>query len=170
MPSFPFVVRSEWLSSPEENPPELYFCCNKLNVWANTADQAREACLVTRNIMAKYFEQVHKDVVSQLTGTCLYLITIRVCGWIIISVMSVCLCVCLSACVSVFVSVQAITFEPLKPGTLFTRIHLYNIYAKFEYQGHWIKVNIKWMKSLVFHIIISHACISKNVAQRLRSS
>ena len=59
--------------------------------------------------MAKYFEQVHKDVVSQLTGTCLRLITIRVCAWIIISVMSVCLCVCLSVCMSVFVSVQAIT-------------------------------------------------------------
>ena len=62
------------LSSPEElSPPDLYFSSSKLNVWANTADQAREACLVTKNIMAKYFEQVHKDVVSQLTGTCLHL-------------------------------------------------------------------------------------------------
>ena len=42
--------------------------------------------------------------------------------------MSVCVCVCLSVCLSVHlyvcVSVQVITFEPLKVGTLFL-VHTY---------------------------------------------
>ena len=58
--------------------------------------------------------------------------TIRVCGYVIISVesvcLSVCLCVCLSVhlsvCLSVCVSVQMITFEPLKIGTSFL-VHTY---------------------------------------------
>ena len=45
----------------------------------------------------------------------LALITTRVCGKVMFSVMSVCLCVCLS----VFLSVQAITFEPLNIETSF---------------------------------------------------
>ncbi len=52
-----------------EVPTVHYFCTNKLNVWSNTADQAEEACKVTKNMMSKYFEQIHKDVAAQLTGT-----------------------------------------------------------------------------------------------------
>ena len=63
------AVNSEWMRSPEgAAPPSHYFCASKLNVWANTADQAEEACKATKKNMARYFEQKHKDVVSQLVG------------------------------------------------------------------------------------------------------
>ena len=44
-----------------------------------------------------------------------FLITTRVCGQVMLSVMSV----CVSVCVSVFLSVQVITFEPLDIETSF---------------------------------------------------
>ena len=57
------------MHSPEvDAPPEHYFCAAKLSVWANMADQVKEACSHTRAIIGRYFEQKHRDVVSQVTG------------------------------------------------------------------------------------------------------
>ena len=69
------TVESEWLKSPEKAPPPThYFCSRKLNVWTNTADQVQEACKVTKKVVGRYFEQRHRDVVSQLVGACLLII------------------------------------------------------------------------------------------------
>ena len=63
------AVSGEWSDSVEDvYQPSLYFCRSKLNVWSNTADQAREACQQTRHVLGKYFEQKHHDVLSQLVG------------------------------------------------------------------------------------------------------
>ena len=63
------TVSSEWLRSTETvSPPPQYFCESKLNVWANTADIAQEACQVTKDVIGRYFEQKHRDVASQLVG------------------------------------------------------------------------------------------------------
>ena len=64
-----YLVNSEWMRSPEvDAPPDHYFCPTKLKVWANTADQVKEACGFTKAIIGRYFDQKHRDVVSQITG------------------------------------------------------------------------------------------------------
>ena len=65
-------VNSAWLPSPEKTePPDHYFCATKLKAWANTADQVQEACCETKQLIGRYFEQKHRDIVSQLVGRCL---------------------------------------------------------------------------------------------------
>ncbi|XP_052238389.1 epithelial cell-transforming sequence 2 oncogene-like [Dreissena polymorpha] len=62
-------VSSDWCIPYKEGPPpEQYFCTSKLNVWANTADQAVESLKKCRQILAPYFENAHRDVAAQLTG------------------------------------------------------------------------------------------------------
>ena len=64
-----FAVNSDWLPSPEKTaPPSHYFCMSKLNAWANTADQVQEACRETKQLIGRYFEQKHRDLVAQLVG------------------------------------------------------------------------------------------------------
>ena len=65
-------VNSAWLPSPEKmDPPDHYFCTTKLKAWANTADQVQEACSDTKQLIGRYFEQKHRDIVAQLVGRCL---------------------------------------------------------------------------------------------------
>ena len=70
-------------------------------------------------------------------------VCLSVCRSVCLSVcVSVCLCVHLSVFLSVFLSVQATTFEPLDIETSFLvcRYILTISKVKFEYQGHWLKV------------------------------
>ncbi|XP_069127414.1 epithelial cell-transforming sequence 2 oncogene-like isoform X1 [Argopecten irradians] len=62
-------VNSDWLLPYKEGPtPSMYFCTSKLDVWTNTADQAKEALTTCKKLLSPYFEKTHKDIVSQLTG------------------------------------------------------------------------------------------------------
>ena len=73
--------------------------------------------------------------------------------WIGNNFSQVCLYVCLS--------VQAITFEPLKLGSLFfsVQIHLDLIYFMFEYQGHWIKAKVKQRNDIFYQTLLLYAYI-----------
>ena len=51
----------------------MYFCQSKLNVWANTADQAQEALKTTRKSLTPYFEKTHRDIAAQLAGKAMYI-------------------------------------------------------------------------------------------------
>lgn len=63
-------VNTEWLIPYERNtqPPKVYFCQSKLDVWANVADQALEAVKHTRSSMDPFFDDLHRNVSAQLTG------------------------------------------------------------------------------------------------------
>ena len=64
-----YTVNSAWLLDYDhKSPPQVYFCTSKLQVWANVADQAKEAIDNCRDLLAPYFEKTHRDIVSQLTG------------------------------------------------------------------------------------------------------
>ena len=62
-------MNTEWcLPYKEGPPPEQYFCTSKLNVWANTADQALEALGKCKQVLTPYFESAHRDIAAQLAG------------------------------------------------------------------------------------------------------
>ncbi|XP_052809918.1 epithelial cell-transforming sequence 2 oncogene-like isoform X2 [Mya arenaria] len=62
-------VNTDWCIPYREGPPpEQYFCTSKLNVWANTADQAVESLKKCREILTSYFESSHRDIAAQLAG------------------------------------------------------------------------------------------------------
>ena len=66
---FYFTVNTEWLSPYiDGNPTQVYFCQSKLDVWANTAGQAKEALRTCKELLTPFFDKTHKDIVSQLTG------------------------------------------------------------------------------------------------------
>ncbi|XP_046583392.1 LOW QUALITY PROTEIN: epithelial cell-transforming sequence 2 oncogene-like [Haliotis rubra] len=66
-------VNTEWLIPYKDcQPTDKYFCPSKLRVWANVADQALEAITDCRQIMAPYFEKVHRDIAAQLTGQVMF--------------------------------------------------------------------------------------------------
>ncbi|OWF50928.1 epithelial cell-transforming sequence 2 oncogene-like isoform X1 [Mizuhopecten yessoensis] len=66
-------VNSDWLLTYKEGPPpSMYFCTSKLDVWSNTADQAKEALTTCKKLLSPYFEKTHKDIVSQLTGQVMF--------------------------------------------------------------------------------------------------
>lgn len=66
---FYFAVNTEWLSPYiDGNPTQVYFCQSKLDVWANTAGQAKEALRTCKELLTPFFDKTHKDIVSQLTG------------------------------------------------------------------------------------------------------
>ncbi|CAH1798589.1 unnamed protein product [Owenia fusiformis] len=66
-------INSEWSLAVDDTPPPMsYFCTSKLNIWANTADQVQEACQVAKKLLASYFQEIHKDVVSQVTGQVIF--------------------------------------------------------------------------------------------------
>ena len=62
-------INTEWLSPYiDGNPTQVYFCQSKLDVWANTAGQAKEALRTCKELLTPFFDKTHKDIVSQLTG------------------------------------------------------------------------------------------------------
>ncbi|XP_055888688.1 epithelial cell-transforming sequence 2 oncogene-like isoform X2 [Biomphalaria glabrata] len=63
-------INTEWLISYEGNkqPPGVYFCQSKLNVWSTVADQALEAVRDIRTLMDPYFDKLHRNISAQLTG------------------------------------------------------------------------------------------------------
>ncbi|XP_053396270.1 epithelial cell-transforming sequence 2 oncogene-like isoform X2 [Mercenaria mercenaria] len=66
-------VNTEWcLPYKEGPPPEQYFCTSKLNVWANTADQAVEALGKCKQVLTPYFEAAHRDIAAQLAGEVIF--------------------------------------------------------------------------------------------------
>ena len=66
---FYFTVNTEWLLPYiDGNPTQVYFCQSKLDVWANTAGQAKEALRTCKELLTPFFDKTHKDIVSQLTG------------------------------------------------------------------------------------------------------
>jgi len=48
--------------------PLLYFCDGKLLLWSKMAEKAVEACRTVRSIVGQFFQEHHRDVVSQLVG------------------------------------------------------------------------------------------------------
>lgn len=68
--SFLNTANSEWLTSPEaEKQANLYFCSEKLSIWAIVADQVTEGTIRTKKLLSSYLEQQNKDICSQITGT-----------------------------------------------------------------------------------------------------
>ena len=71
-------MNTDWcIPYKEGEPPKMYFCQSKLNVWANTADQAQEALRTTRKNLTPYFEKTHRDIAAQLAGMmliCMYFV------------------------------------------------------------------------------------------------
>lgn len=70
-----FLVNSDWLIPYKEDrpgavtqPPEVYFCQSKLDVWSHVADQAIEALASCKQHLGQFLENTHRDIVSQLTG------------------------------------------------------------------------------------------------------
>ncbi|XP_076076659.1 epithelial cell-transforming sequence 2 oncogene-like [Mytilus galloprovincialis] len=62
-------INTEWLLPyADGSPTTAYFCQSKLDVWANTAGQAKEALRVCKEQLTPFFDKTHKDIVSQLTG------------------------------------------------------------------------------------------------------
>ncbi|XP_056015999.1 epithelial cell-transforming sequence 2 oncogene-like isoform X2 [Ostrea edulis] len=68
-------VNSDWLIPYKEGrpaktlqPPHVYFCPSKLDVWSNVADQAMEALSSCKLHIGQFLEKTHRDIVSQLTG------------------------------------------------------------------------------------------------------
>ena len=61
--------------------------------------------------------------------------------------LSACVCVCGSVC-----SGCNIWTNKGRSYIFSTHIHLYNFWVKFEYQGHWIKINVKSI-NFIIHII-----------------
>ncbi|KAH9525224.1 epithelial cell transforming sequence 2 oncoprotein-like [Bulinus truncatus] len=63
-------INTEWLITydVDKQPPSMYFCQSKLNVWTNVADQALEAVREIRNSMDPYFDRLHRNISAQLTG------------------------------------------------------------------------------------------------------
>lgn len=68
-------VNSDWLIPYKEGrpgavtqPPEVYFCQSKLDVWSHVADQAIEALASCKQHLGQFLENTHRDIVSQLTG------------------------------------------------------------------------------------------------------
>lgn len=71
------LVNSDWLipykegrPGPVTQPPEVYFCQSKLDVWSHVADQAIEALASCKQHLGQFLENTHRDIVSQLTGLC----------------------------------------------------------------------------------------------------
>ena len=63
------LVNTDWCIPYQVGPPpSVYFCSSKLNVWANTADQAKESLNKARSALMPYFENTHKDIAKQLAG------------------------------------------------------------------------------------------------------
>ena len=64
-----FPVNTDWLLPyADGSPTTSYFCQSKLDVWANTADQAKEALRTCKDHLTPFFQKTHRDIVSQLTG------------------------------------------------------------------------------------------------------
>ncbi|KAK3098400.1 hypothetical protein FSP39_019161 [Pinctada imbricata] len=68
-------VNSEWLIPYKDEktrsrvePPSMYFCQSKLDVWSHVADQAREALSSCKTHLQHFFQKTHRDIVSQLAG------------------------------------------------------------------------------------------------------
>lgn len=68
-------MNSDWLIPYKEGrpgavtqPPEVYFCQSKLDVWSHVADQAIEALASCKQHLGQFLENTHRDIVSQLTG------------------------------------------------------------------------------------------------------
>lgn len=71
------LVNSDWLIPYKEGrpgavtqPPGVYFCQSKLDVWSHVADQAIEALASCKQHLGQFLENTHRDIVSQLTGLC----------------------------------------------------------------------------------------------------
>ncbi|XP_062586271.1 epithelial cell-transforming sequence 2 oncogene-like [Saccostrea cucullata] len=68
-------VNSDWMIPYKEGrpaktvqPPQVYFCQSKLDVWSHVADQAIEALASCKQHLGHFLEYTHRDIVSQLTG------------------------------------------------------------------------------------------------------
>ncbi|KAJ8315773.1 hypothetical protein KUTeg_007923 [Tegillarca granosa] len=62
-------VNSDWLLDYKEGSPQkMYFCQSKLDVWANTADLAKEALDTCNQVLESFFDKTNRDIAAQLTG------------------------------------------------------------------------------------------------------